>query len=65
MDSDRCSAGVFDHSRQTGVVFHMLAGLAEHGNIGLTAVGDSPEGAEEVYNRAVAVLDEESSSAQG
>jgi hypothetical protein len=55
----------FDHSRQTGVVFHMLAGLAEHGNIGLTAVGDSPEGAEEVYNRAVAVLDEESSSAQG
>jgi hypothetical protein len=52
----------FDQSRQTGVVFHMLAGLAEHGHVGLTAVGDSPEDADEAYRRAVAVLDEEATS---
>jgi hypothetical protein len=53
----------FDHSRQTGVVFHMLAGLSEHGSVGLTAVGDSQEQADELYEQAVAVLDAESASA--
>jgi hypothetical protein len=52
----------FDHSRQTGVVFHMMAALAEEGWVGMTAVGDSPEEAGETYRRAVAVLDEESSA---
>ena len=52
----------FDQSRQTGVVFHMLANLAENGQVGLTAVGDSPEEADEVYRRAVSVLDEEASA---
>ena len=54
----------FDQARQTGVVFHMLAGIAELGQVGLTAVGDSPEEADEVYRRAVAVLDEEATSLQ-
>jgi len=52
----------FDHSRQTGVVFHMMAALAEEGWVGMTAVGDSPEDADETYARAVAVLDEEAES---
>src|SRR5581483_2567238 len=50
----------FDHSRQTGVVFHMMTALAECGQVGLTAVGDSPEEANELYERAGEVLDEES-----
>src|SRR5262249_43341494 len=33
----------FDQSRQTGVVFHMMAALAESGHLGMTAVGDSPD----------------------
>jgi hypothetical protein len=49
----------FDQSRQTGVVFHMLAAITESGNLGMTAVGDSPEEARALYDRAVAVLDEE------
>jgi hypothetical protein len=49
----------FDQSRQNGVVFHMMAGLTESGSLGMTAVGDSPEEAQAVYDRAVAVLDEE------
>jgi hypothetical protein len=52
----------FDDSRQTGVVFHMLAALAEEGWLGLTAVGNSPEEADRIYREAVAVLDEEAAA---
>src|SRR5205807_778133 len=49
----------FDQTRQTGVVFHMMSALGELGRTGLTAVGDSHQGAKIMYDRAVAVLDEE------
>jgi hypothetical protein len=53
----------FDQSRQTGVVFHMLASLAEEGHFGMTAVGDSPAAAREIYERAIAVIDAEARAA--
>ena len=53
----------FDQARQTGVVFHMMASLTEAGHIGMTAVGDSPEAAQALYDRAVAVLDDEAALA--
>ena len=53
----------FDQSRQTGVVFHMMAGLTEWGSIGMTAVGDSPEDARALYDKAIAILDEEAAAA--
>ncbi len=46
----------FDQSRETGVVFHMISCLTECGRVGLTAVGDSPERAWEIYQEAQAVL---------
>jgi pheganomycin biosynthesis PGM1-like protein len=49
----------FDHARQTGIVFHMISALSEHGRIGLTAVGDTPEQADATYRRAERVLVEE------
>jgi PGM1 C-terminal domain len=49
----------FDQTRQTGVVFHMMSALGELGRTGLTAVGNSHDDAKATYNRAVAVLDEE------
>jgi hypothetical protein len=49
----------FGQTRQTGVVFHMMSALGELGRVGLTAVGNSHEEAKAIYNRAVAVLDEE------
>jgi PGM1 C-terminal domain len=49
----------FYAARQTGVVFHMLAALAEEGWMGLTAVGDSAADADRVYREAIAALDEE------
>ena len=49
----------FNQTRQTGVVFHMMSALGELGRTGLTAVGNSHEDAKATYERAVAVLDEE------
>ena len=49
----------FDQTRQTGVVFHMMSALGELGRTGLTAVGNSHQDAKAMYERAVAVLDEE------
>jgi len=46
----------FDQSNEQGIVFHMISCLTECGRIGMTAVGDSPEAAWELYQRAQALL---------
>jgi hypothetical protein len=53
----------FDQSRRTGVVFHMLSCLTECGRIGLTAVGDTPEDARNIYDEAQSVLLQEAALA--
>jgi hypothetical protein len=53
----------FDQTRQEGVVFHMMGALGECGRMGLTAVGNSPEEAEAIQARAMAVLEEEAQAA--
>ena len=49
----------FDQTRQTGVVFHMTSALGQLGRTGLTAVGNSHKDARATYDRAIAVLDQE------
>lgn len=49
----------FDQTRQTGAVFHMMSALGECGRMGVTAVGDSPEQANEMYERTIGILDRE------
>ncbi len=49
----------FDQTRQTGVVFHMMSAIGDHGRLGFTAVDTTREGAHALYDRMVAVLDEE------
>ncbi|PYK23433.1 MAG: hypothetical protein DME52_12730 [Verrucomicrobia bacterium] len=49
----------FGQTRQTGVLFHMMSALGELGRMGLTAVGNSHEEAKATYDRAIAVLNEE------
>ena len=51
----------FGQTRQTGVLFHMMSALGELGRMGLTAVGNSHEEAKATYDRAIAVLNEETS----
>jgi hypothetical protein len=49
----------FGQVRQTGVVFHMLSAIGSAGRLGLTAVGNSPEEARSLFDKAKRVLDEE------
>jgi hypothetical protein len=53
----------FDHSREVGVVFHMISCLTEQGRVGLTAVGDTPEDADRRYRTAERILVEEARNA--
>jgi hypothetical protein len=48
----------YDHITQTGVVLHMFSQVATLGKLGFTAIGNSPEHAEEIYQRFIAVLNE-------
>jgi hypothetical protein len=54
----------FDAARQTGVVLHMMAAVAERGRFGLTAIADSAADAEALYHRAVAAFEEEARGAR-
>lgn len=47
----------FSPDRQTGVLFHMMGALSEHGKLGVTAIGNSPQEAEKFFQRTVEVLD--------
>ena len=49
----------FDSRSETGVLFHLIGALSEFGKVGLTAIGNTSEQVEELYERAVAVLDRE------
>ena len=42
-----------------GVLFHMLGALSEHGKVGLTAIGNSREDAEALYQQTVEMLNRE------
>jgi hypothetical protein len=49
----------FDTGTETGTVFHLMGSLSEFGKVGLTSIGDSLQQADEIYNKVVKVLDEE------
>ncbi|MEB3884190.1 peptide ligase PGM1-related protein [Lyngbya sp. CCY1209] len=49
----------FDSCRETGTVFHLMGCLSQYGKLGLTCIGNSPREAQDIYDRVVAVLDEE------
>jgi hypothetical protein len=43
----------------TGVLFYMIGALSQYGKIGMTCIGNSPEQANELFRRTVAILDSE------
>ena len=53
----------FDQTRQTGVVFHMMRALPEHGRTGLTAIANSHEDAYALYERATSAITREAEAA--
>jgi hypothetical protein len=54
----------FDQSRHHGVVLHMVNGVGEQGALGLTAVANSREEAEALYEKTVDVLNAEAALAR-
>ncbi len=40
-----------------GVVFHLMGCLSEHGKLGLTCIGNTPQEAEDIYEQVVATID--------
>ena len=53
----------FDQARQTGILVHMLATIGENGRFGVVAVGNTPEEAQELYDRVQEVVPEEARKA--
>jgi PGM1 C-terminal domain len=48
----------WDPGSQTGAIYHMLRSLEQQGRIGVTAIGDSPDQAHEIYLGAGQPLDQ-------
>jgi len=46
----------FDHQRGRGVVFHMLSSIEPLAAVGVTAIADSPSGADQLYGHVRTVL---------
>ena len=40
-----------------GAVFHLMGCLSEHGKLGLTCIGNTPQEAEAIYKKVVAAID--------
>ena len=49
----------FEASRQTGVVFHLMGALSRYGKLGLVAIGEDLETADQIYRETLSVLDRE------
>jgi PGM1 C-terminal domain/Pre ATP-grasp domain/ATP-grasp domain len=46
----------YDHRRRSGATLHLLGALREHGKMGVTCIGDTPEHAELLYREVVGAL---------
>ncbi len=51
----------YSHATETGVLFHMIGALSQYGKVGLTAIGNSPEEVDAIFENALRVLDREAS----
>jgi len=49
----------FDYRTETGVLFHMIGAVSEFGKLGLTAIGNSPEEADMLFEDTLDALEEE------
>lgn len=49
----------FRHSTGTGALFYMIGALSQYGKLGMTCIGNTPEEAQNIFERTVAALDNE------
>jgi hypothetical protein len=57
IDAMKACGLAFDPSSNTGVTLHLLGGLPRYGKLGMVAVADSGQEAEDAYRAALGVLD--------
>ncbi|MBV8201565.1 MAG: carboxylate-amine ligase [Acidobacteria bacterium] len=50
---------------ESGVLFHLMGALSEFGKLGVTAIANTHEDADAIYQRALAVLDRETAAPAG
>lgn len=53
----------FNHTTQTGIVFHMISAMGDTGSFGFTAIADDHQEADELYARTVELMDQEAEAA--
>ncbi len=51
----------YSHSTESGVLFHLIGALSQHGKLGMTAIANSRMEVENIYKHTLAVLDRETS----
>ena len=49
----------YSHRTESGVLFHMIGAVSEFGKLGLTVIGNDPAEVDELYDKAIHVLDTE------
>jgi hypothetical protein len=49
----------YSHGSESGVLFHLIGALSEFGKLGLTAIANSHQQADEIYERTLVILDRE------
>jgi hypothetical protein len=49
----------YNHATQSGVVMHIITGVAELGRLGITAIAESPQEAKALYQQFIEILDRE------
>jgi hypothetical protein len=49
----------YSHGTESGVLFHLIGALSEFGKLGLTAIANSLDETDDLYERTLAVLDRE------
>ena len=51
----------YSHNTESGVLFHLIGALSQFGKLGVTAIGNSREEVEALYDRTLGILDRETS----
>jgi hypothetical protein len=51
----------YSHHAESGVLFHLIGALSQYGKLGLTAIANSREEVEDLYQRTLVVLERETS----
>jgi hypothetical protein len=49
----------YNHTSESGVLFHLIGALSEFGKLGVTAIANSPAQVDELYDHTLSVLDRE------